>query len=108
MSKRSSSALSEPESDSKLEVIDEASPPPYTPKKRKTLSTVSSPNRNGEWTPEKEEKFIERILALGPKHANLDELSAEFGVSKQQVRNAIQAGRKGNLRDKASKSVRGD
>ncbi|EIW72645.1 hypothetical protein M231_06545 [Tremella mesenterica] len=79
--------------------------PTPSPKKRKASQTK---NDNGTWDPDKREQLIERVLAIGLKNASLEQLAIEFEVSKQQMSNALQAGRKGNLRDKACKAVRGD
>ncbi|WRT63954.1 uncharacterized protein IL334_000881 [Kwoniella shivajii] len=65
-------------------------------------------NNDSTWTPEKKERFLEKIFSLGMKAANIEELCAEFGLTKLQLKNATQSGRKGNLRDKACKAIRGD
>ncbi|WWC99475.1 hypothetical protein V866_006378 [Kwoniella sp. B9012] len=85
---------------------------PKTPKKIKIESTSSGPfsssPSNSHWTPDKKEQFLERIISIGLKACNVDEICQEFGLTKVQFRNATQAGKKGNLRDKACKGIRGD
>ncbi|GFZ43179.1 hypothetical protein JCM24511_00898 [Saitozyma sp. JCM 24511] len=81
-------------------------PKTKTTTKSKTPRTTGGPN--GEWTPEKRERLIEMLLAAGIKACNIEELAKELGMTRVQISNATQAGRKGNLRDKAAKSVRGE
>lgn len=84
------------------------------------------PSQNGSLTPDKREELIETILAHGLKSISYTELAAkvggfhlqcrrattcantQLGISVTQLRNATQSGKKGNLRYKAAKSVRGD
>ncbi|KAK8865760.1 hypothetical protein IAR55_000907 [Kwoniella newhampshirensis] len=90
--------------------------PDHSPKKArmafkskvKTEVNLNGEGENAIWTPEKREKFVDKIFSLGMKAANMDELCNEFGMTKLQIRNATQAGRKGNFRDKACKAVKGD
>ncbi|WWD09198.1 hypothetical protein V865_007320 [Kwoniella europaea PYCC6329] len=83
---------------------------PKTPKKTKVESTSSgsaSPS-NSHWTPDKKEQLLEKIISIGLKACNVDEICQEFGLTKIQFKNATQAVKKGNLRDKACKGIRGD
>ncbi|WWC66564.1 uncharacterized protein I206_100467 [Kwoniella pini CBS 10737] len=94
---------------------------PSTPiknKKIKQSNSISTPKKNNNqgiitpnsspWTPDKKEKFLEKIFTLGLKACNNDEICQEFDLTKVQFNNATQAGKKGNLRDKACKGIRGD
>ncbi|KAK6905494.1 hypothetical protein I203_106323 [Kwoniella mangroviensis CBS 8507] len=83
---------------------------PKIPKKTKvelTSSGSASPS-NTHSTPDKKEQFLEKIISIGLKACNVDEICQEFGLTKIQFRNATQAGKKGNLRDKACKGIRGE
>ena len=99
-----------------------------TPKKAKTTPTKSSPGgKGGSFTPELKEKVVERIFTVGLRAVNMTELAKEvshitdsptegqnrtkadilkLGLSKTQLSNQLQAGHKGNLRDKVIKSAR--
>ncbi|ORY20959.1 hypothetical protein BCR39DRAFT_502346 [Naematelia encephala] len=63
---------------------------------------------NGDWTAEKRELIMDRIIANGYKATDISELATEYGVSISNMSHAIQAGRKGNFRDKAIKAVVGE
>nr|XP_018266970.1 uncharacterized protein I303_00950 [Kwoniella dejecticola CBS 10117]OBR89128.1 hypothetical protein I303_00950 [Kwoniella dejecticola CBS 10117] len=62
-----------------------------SPKKAKSntntkKSTESSNGHvNGVWDGEKRAAFIDEILAIGYKHANLDEIASKLGMSKRQL-----------------------
>ncbi|WWC86049.1 uncharacterized protein L201_000920 [Kwoniella dendrophila CBS 6074] len=71
-------------------------------------SPSNSNNNNRPWTPDKKERFLEKIFGLGIKACNVDEICQEFDLTKLQFKNATQSGRKGNIRDKACKAIRGD
>ncbi|WWC58419.1 uncharacterized protein I303_100959 [Kwoniella dejecticola CBS 10117] len=80
---------------------------PMTPKKE-TGSKDKNNAATSPCTPDKKEKFMERIFTLGLKACNHEEICQEFGLTKVQFSNATQAGKRGNLRDKACKGIRGD
>ncbi|WWD18059.1 hypothetical protein CI109_102506 [Kwoniella shandongensis] len=121
--KRSSSSIdsdidikpSPPSSPHSFSVAEDKKPDiPTTPSSKKSKSSPkakTSPSGSsigGMWTPEKREKFMDRIISIGLRNANMEELCIEFGMTKLQIRNATQVGRKGNFRDKACKAVKGE
>jgi hypothetical protein len=99
---------------------------PKTPTPRKKVTAKANINAsadNGEWTPEKKAKFMNSIIELGYKHADLGAVAAEvsrcllgvnmrsnpylqLGMAKLQLKNQLQPGRKGNLREKAVQAVK--
>ncbi|KAK1927975.1 hypothetical protein DB88DRAFT_479960 [Papiliotrema laurentii] len=94
-----------------------SSPTPSPTKKAKTTSkgegvnatrSERKPDVAGGFTTETRGALIDHLIALGLKSSNVEALAEEFGVTKTQLRNATQMGRKGNLRDKAVKAARGD
>ncbi|WWC99492.1 hypothetical protein V866_006395 [Kwoniella sp. B9012] len=84
------------------------STPSTSPKKKtKVGSSPTGGGFNGEWTAEKREKFMDHIIALGYKAANLDDMAQELGLSKRQLINQLTTGRK-NFRSIAVTAVRGE
>ncbi|KAK4687492.1 hypothetical protein P7C73_g2627, partial [Tremellales sp. Uapishka_1] len=95
--------------------------PAKTPSKPKPTKTV-----NGEWTPTKRGAFLDQIIAVGYKHADLDELanqvstarqwagahgmtiSVQLGMSKRQLVDQLVPNRAGNIRGKAVKNEKGE
>ncbi|RSH92614.1 hypothetical protein EHS25_008059 [Saitozyma podzolica] len=113
MMKRSASATpsSSPISSSPSPQNDTPSKKRKSPKSAGTAGKVRSDGPapcNGTWTPEAREGIIERILDTGYKTMDLGALAQEYGLSRQQLKNQLSPGRKGNFRDKAIKAVRGE
>ncbi|WVW82097.1 hypothetical protein I302_104102 [Kwoniella bestiolae CBS 10118] len=79
---------------------------PSSVKSRKT-DTPHASMGIGEWTSEKKGKFMDEIIALGYKAANLDEMAQRLGLNKRQLINQLTTGRK-NFRSLAVDAVRGD
>ncbi|WVW82096.1 hypothetical protein I302_104101 [Kwoniella bestiolae CBS 10118] len=78
--------------------------PSTSPKKPRIKS---EPNTNGVWDGEKRALFIDEIIALGYRHANLDELASKLGMNKRQLVDQL-VPNKSNLRKKmvmAAKSM---
>ncbi|KAL1406205.1 hypothetical protein Q8F55_007895 [Vanrija albida] len=65
-----------------------------TKKPKPTATKQKAADTNGDFTSKKKAAVVERLFAAGYKATNLAELAKE-------LLNALQAGRKGNLRDKA-------
>ncbi|GFZ43198.1 hypothetical protein JCM24511_00917 [Saitozyma sp. JCM 24511] len=89
----------------------------HSSKKRKSLKSPGTPGKihsgcsapnNGTWTPDARGAIIEHILDAGYKTMDLGALAHEYGLSRQQLKNQLAPGRKGNFRDKAIKAVRGE
>lgn len=100
--KRSSSELepSSPVSSESDDFKPDVTPPPPTsnkktkgrkvpstpaPKKKAKKESSRSGGGNGEWTPEKKEIFMDRIIATGYKGINLGELAEEVSFTCVEV-----------------------
>ncbi|WVQ62387.1 uncharacterized protein L199_000527 [Kwoniella botswanensis] len=73
-------------------------PKSLSPKKPK-IKTEPAANANGVWDGEKRALFIDEIIAVGYKNANLDELANKLGMSKRQLIDQL-VPNKPNLRGK--------
>ncbi|WWC86078.1 uncharacterized protein L201_000949 [Kwoniella dendrophila CBS 6074] len=78
------------------------------PKKRNKSNSdqSASSGMSGEWDSEKKEQFMDQIIALGYKAANLDEMAQKLGLNKRQLINQLTTGRN-NFRSMAVAAVKG-
>ena len=109
-----------PTSSTNKKVKDRSVPSTPSAKKQRTKKEVG---QKGEWTPEKKGVFMDRIIAAGYKAANIGELAIDvsyplegltkslmcyqLGMSKTQLENQLNVGRKGSLREKAVQAAKG-
>ncbi|WWC66565.1 uncharacterized protein I206_100468 [Kwoniella pini CBS 10737] len=78
-----------------------------TPPKKRVKNKESSPisPTNGEWTADKRKQFMDEIIALGYKAANLDQIAQRLDLNKRQLINQLTT-IKGNFRSKAVAAVK--
>ncbi|WWC86071.1 uncharacterized protein L201_000942 [Kwoniella dendrophila CBS 6074] len=81
-----------------------------SPKKTKSTSTstnsIPKTNANGVWDGDKRSLFIDEVLSIGYKNANLDEIASKLGMNKRQLVDQLVPNRKTNLRGKIAVLVK--
>ncbi|KAL1406202.1 hypothetical protein Q8F55_007892 [Vanrija albida] len=78
----------------KSEPLDDPAPPP------KAAGTARGA-KSSAWTADKKRAVMDHVVSLGVAQVDYAKLSAEVGISVTALRNQLQKGHKGNLRDKA-------
>ncbi|EIW72647.1 hypothetical protein M231_06547 [Tremella mesenterica] len=90
--------------------VDPKSPKSKTPKTPRTPKAKIEKGENGEkgangvWTSEKKGEFMDEIIAVGYKNADLDSLATKLGMNKRQLIDQLVPNRS-NLRGRAVKAI---